>query len=131
LEGGPEAQFPGLLNIKVHHFYDQKPENETAGKLRIWPGVVFLNDRRRSAHATERAQRREDYVRVTADRNGKGSPRGLPGDGRVAAGILQLEAAVCGIERIAELRQLREENRKLKGIVADLTLDKHILQEVL
>jgi hypothetical protein len=29
------------------------------------------------------------------------------------------------------LRPLREENRKLKGIVADLTLDKHILQEVL
>ena len=32
---------------------------------------------------------------------------------------------------LRELRQLREENRKLKGIVADLTLDKHILQEVL
>jgi len=32
---------------------------------------------------------------------------------------------------LQELRQLREENRKLKGIVADLTLDKHILQEVL
>ena len=30
-----------------------------------------------------------------------------------------------------ELRQLREENRKLKTLVADLTLDKHILQEVL
>jgi putative transposase len=26
---------------------------------------------------------------------------------------------------------LREENRKLKTMVADLTLDKHILQEVL
>jgi len=26
---------------------------------------------------------------------------------------------------------LREENRTLKGIVADMTLDKHILQEVL
>jgi hypothetical protein len=32
---------------------------------------------------------------------------------------------------LQELRQLPEENRKLKGIVADLTLDKHILQEVL
>jgi putative transposase len=29
------------------------------------------------------------------------------------------------------LRQLRDENRKLKMLVADLTLDKHILQEVL
>ena len=31
---------------------------------------------------------------------------------------------------LRELRQLREENRKLKTLVADLTLDKHILQEV-
>jgi len=29
------------------------------------------------------------------------------------------------------MRALREENRKLKTLVADLTLDKHILQEVL
>ena len=29
-----------------------------------------------------------------------------------------------------ELRQLREENSKLKRLVADLTLDKHILGEV-
>ena len=36
-----------------------------------------------------------------------------------------------GLNELRELRQLREENRKLKGIVADLTLDKHILQEVL
>lgn len=36
-----------------------------------------------------------------------------------------------GLNKVRELRQLREENRKLKGIVADLTLDKHVLQEVL
>ena len=29
------------------------------------------------------------------------------------------------------MRQLRDENRKLKTLVADLTLDKHILQEAL
>ena len=39
-------------------------------------------------------------------------------------------AGVGGSE-LRELRQLREENRKLKTVVADLTLDKHILQEVL
>jgi putative transposase len=39
--------------------------------------------------------------------------------------------AGVGLNELRELRQLREENRKLKGIVADLTLDKHILQEVL
>jgi putative transposase len=36
-----------------------------------------------------------------------------------------------GVSELRELRQLREENRKLKTVVADLTLDKHILQEVL
>jgi putative transposase len=36
-----------------------------------------------------------------------------------------------GVSELRELRQLRDENRKLKTLVADLTLDKHILQEVL
>jgi putative transposase len=35
------------------------------------------------------------------------------------------------LNELRELRQMREENRKLKTLVADLTLDKHILQEVL
>ena len=36
-----------------------------------------------------------------------------------------------GITEIRELRQLRDENARLKGLVADLTLDKHILGEVI
>lgn len=36
-----------------------------------------------------------------------------------------------GVTDVRELRQLREENAKLKRLVADLSLDKHILQEVL
>lgn len=35
------------------------------------------------------------------------------------------------VAELRRLRQLEEENRKLKKLVADLTLDKHILQEVL
>ena len=41
------------------------------------------------------------------------------------------KSAGMGICELRELRQLREENRKLKQLVADLTLDKHMLQEVL
>jgi putative transposase len=37
----------------------------------------------------------------------------------------------CGERDLQQLKQLREENRRLKGLVADLTLDKQILQEVL
>lgn len=36
-----------------------------------------------------------------------------------------------GISELRELRPLRAENQKLKQLVADLTLDKHMLQEVL
>jgi putative transposase len=36
-----------------------------------------------------------------------------------------------GTPEIRELRQLREENARLKHIVADLTLDRHVLQDVL
>jgi putative transposase len=39
--------------------------------------------------------------------------------------------AGMGIAELARLRQLEDENKKLKSLVADLTLDKHMLQEVL
>ena len=35
-----------------------------------------------------------------------------------------------GLSELRELRQLREENSKLKHLVADLSLDRHILQEI-
>ena len=35
-----------------------------------------------------------------------------------------------GVSELRKLRQLEEENRKLKQLVADLSLDKHMLQEV-
>lgn len=38
--------------------------------------------------------------------------------------------AGLGPTEVRELRQLREENGRLKKLVADLTLDKHILTEV-
>jgi putative transposase len=35
-----------------------------------------------------------------------------------------------GATELRELRQLREENGKLKRLLADLTLDKHVLSEI-
>jgi putative transposase len=35
-----------------------------------------------------------------------------------------------GLQELRELRSLRHENSKLKRVVADLTLDRHILQEI-
>jgi putative transposase len=39
--------------------------------------------------------------------------------------------AGMGVAELRRLRQLEEENRQLKQLVADLTLDKYMLQEVL
>jgi putative transposase len=39
--------------------------------------------------------------------------------------------AGMGVAELRRLRQLEDENRPLKQLVADLTLDKHMLQEVL
>jgi len=39
--------------------------------------------------------------------------------------------AGIGVAELPRLRQLEEENRKLKQLAADLTLDKHMLQEVI
>ena len=39
--------------------------------------------------------------------------------------------AGLGVPELRRLKQLEEENRKLKGLVADLSLDKQILQDVL
>jgi len=39
--------------------------------------------------------------------------------------------AGMGVAELARLRQLEDENKKLKSLVADLKLDKHMLQDVL
>ncbi len=39
--------------------------------------------------------------------------------------------AGMGVAELKKVRQLEDENRRLKGLVADLTLDKQMLQEVL
>ena len=36
-----------------------------------------------------------------------------------------------GVSELGRLKQLEEENGRLKKLVADLSLDKHILQEIL
>ena len=39
--------------------------------------------------------------------------------------------AGLGLQELRELRQLRDENAKVKRLVADLSLDRHILQEII
>jgi putative transposase len=45
--------------------------------------------------------------------------------------ILMKKYGDLGTSKVRRLRQLEEENARLKRVVADLTLDKNILQEVI
>src|SRR5580704_5246161 len=79
-------------------FSDPNPENETAGKLRVGAGCGPLDESgRRSQNATKRVWGREDRIRVTASRGRQEGQRGMPGNGRFGAGVLQLAASLCGI----------------------------------
>jgi len=56
--------------------------------------------------------------------------RRLPADGAVSEAsfyVWKKKYGQLGLTEIRELRQLRDENARLKRLVADLTLDKHIL----
>jgi len=44
--------------------------------------------------------------------------------------IWKKKYAGLGLSELRELRQLREENARLKRLVADLSLDRHVLQEI-
>jgi putative transposase len=97
-----------------------------------------------------------DVVLWTGAEGGRKMPRKGHSEEQIACALRQVEAGkkvtdVCremgvsaqafyswkrryagvGVSELRELRQLRDENRQLKTLVADLTLDKHILQEVL
>nr|QTX01511.1 Insertion element ISR1 10 kDa protein A3 [Achromobacter sp.] len=52
--------------------------------------------------------------------------------GRVRSDVLHVEEEVgdLGVTELKRLKMLEDENARLKRIVADLTLDKQILQEV-
>ncbi len=49
---------------------------------------------------------------------------------QIVAVLRQVEAAGLGVSELRELRQLREENGRLKRLVADLSVDRQILQEI-
>jgi hypothetical protein len=58
----------------------------------------------------------------------------VPRQGHFGSDVLRLEEEVRqhgGVSELRKLRQLEDENVRLKKLVADLTLDKHILNEVI
>ena len=57
----------------------------------------------------------------------------MPKDGGVGSHVFRWKQKFGGLgpSKLRKLRQLEEENTKLKKLVADLSLDKAMLQEVL
>ncbi len=44
--------------------------------------------------------------------------------------LWKLQYSGVGVSEVREVRQLREENGRLKRLVADLSMDRQILQEI-
>jgi len=112
---------------------DPKPENETAGKLSPALGYGPLDGSRRRTNAKERYSEEQIITalrQVEAGKKVSDVCREM-GVSQQAFYSWKRKYAGLALNELRELRQLREENRKLKTLVADLTLDKHILQEVL
>jgi hypothetical protein len=70
---------------------------------------------------------------VEAGRSGCSCGRGDPEGGDQRADVYRWKAKYAGLEvdQARQMAQLQEENLRLKRLVADLTLDKTMLQDVL
>jgi hypothetical protein len=77
--------------------------------------------------------RRADIVRAEAGGDGDTCSGGDPPDGRSEQTFYRWKKVYggLGVGELRRVKQLEDENRKLKQLVADLSLDKHILQDVL
>jgi putative transposase len=76
--------------------------------------------------------RRADHVGVAASGRWSSGRRRVPPGGDLRADVLPVEGAYGSMlpSEARELKQLRDENTKLKRLVADLSLDKVILQDI-
>jgi putative transposase len=77
----------------------------------------------------------EEQIAYTLRQADAGTPvadvcRGL-GISEATFYVWKKKYASLGVSELRKLKQLEAENARLKGLVADLTLDKHILQEVI
>jgi hypothetical protein len=97
------------------------------------PGVVLPSRMRRAWECRDGPQWGADSAGAAPGGIGDESERRVSRARDQRRHVLHLEEAVRGawVERTAWVRQLREENGKLKQLVADLSLDRHILQEIM
>ena len=103
-----------------------------------WPGDIIAvsswNAReRRADHEEVPVRAGADRLRVAAGGEWNTRGGGLSKDGHLRADLLPVEEEFVGmgVAEVRRLKVLEEENRKFKQLVADLSLDKQMLQDVL
>ena len=111
---------------------DPKPENPASAKLSGGRCVVLWKRQGGQQGGEEGTHGRADSAGIAA-----GGERARVADICREHGISEATFYIwkkkypgLALSELRELRQLREENGKLKRLVADLSLDRHILQEI-
>ena len=106
-----------------------------SGLFKTGGKVAFRQARRGARRGNEEVEisRGVDCIHATAGRVGHAGSRCVSSDRRVPSDLLHVEEEVrcdLGVTELKSPKILEGETAGLKRIVADLTLDKQILQEV-
>ena len=112
---------------------DPKPEKQAIDKLSLTRPAWSSGVRRGGPEGGEEGTHgRADFAGIAPGGRRHESGRHLPRAwvSEATYYVWKKKYSGLGLSELRELRQLREENAKLKRLVADLSLDRHMLQEI-
>jgi putative transposase len=95
--------------------------------------VVLWKSERRTSKMAKRGHSEEEILRVLREAESGDTVVEVcrkHGISQQSFYLWKKKYSGLGLSELRELRQLREENGKLKRLVADLSLDRHIRQEI-
>ena len=95
--------------------------------------MVFLTQKEDPTRARRRGHTEEQILAALRESEGGTTVVDVCRQGGISEQTFYMwkrKYAELGLSELRELRQLREENAKLKRLVADLSLDRHMLQEI-
>ncbi len=118
--------------LEAYPSLDVSPEND--GRLKLeYDGSFGGLARKERTHEAIAIFGRTDHLCHPAGRERHAGWRSLSATRRRRGHILYVEKkyAHLGVSELRRLRQVEEENARLKRLVADLSLDKHMLSEAL
>jgi putative transposase len=102
-------------------------------ELRICSQSWFSGTREESLEMGKRGHSEEEILRVLREAESGDTVVEIcrkHGISQQSFYLWKKKYAGLGLQELRELRQLRDENSKLKRLVADLSLDRHILQGI-